>query len=170
MSNYWGSSGQKKKHGCLKTLYSWCCTVYSAKLFTTVNFLLVADEESTIEEQEIMEGEADHKAELVDLVKDGTYFLYFFVSASLERQDWGGEMVWFPNSVFMILSVTSTWLYWYIHYYNLTLYWGTWHVLTCHRAESIVTTKFTENCYIYCKQTSYMLLLSIHLVFKTLAA
>lgn len=61
--------------------------LYSAKLFTTVNFLLVVDEESTIEEQEIMEGEADHKAELVDLVKDGTYFLYFFVSASLERQD-----------------------------------------------------------------------------------
>ncbi|XP_041792569.1 E1A-binding protein p400 isoform X4 [Chelmon rostratus] len=30
----------------------------------------VADEESTIEEQEVMEGEADHKAELVDLAKD----------------------------------------------------------------------------------------------------
>uniref|UniRef100_A0A3Q3GRU3 E1A binding protein p400 n=1 Tax=Labrus bergylta TaxID=56723 RepID=A0A3Q3GRU3_9LABR len=30
----------------------------------------VPDEESTIEEQEVMEGEADHKAELVDLAKD----------------------------------------------------------------------------------------------------
>ncbi|XP_076586590.1 E1A-binding protein p400 isoform X2 [Chaetodon auriga] len=30
----------------------------------------VADEESTIEEQEVVEGEADHKAELVDLAKD----------------------------------------------------------------------------------------------------
>ncbi|TKS79092.1 E1A-binding protein p400 [Collichthys lucidus] len=29
-----------------------------------------ADEESTIEEQEVLEGEADHKAELVDLAKD----------------------------------------------------------------------------------------------------
>lgn len=37
-------------------------------------FLLVIDEESTIEEQEIMEREADHKAELVDLAKDGAYF------------------------------------------------------------------------------------------------
>lgn len=34
--------------------------------------LVVADEESTIEEQEVLEGEADHKAELVDLAKDGT--------------------------------------------------------------------------------------------------
>uniref|UniRef100_A0A3B4XQD9 E1A binding protein p400 n=1 Tax=Seriola lalandi dorsalis TaxID=1841481 RepID=A0A3B4XQD9_SERLL len=37
----------------------------------------VPDEESTIEEQEAMEGEADHKTELVDLAKDGTYFLFF---------------------------------------------------------------------------------------------
>lgn len=33
----------------------------------------MADEESTLEEQEIMEGEADHKAELVDLAKDGIF-------------------------------------------------------------------------------------------------
>lgn len=38
----------------------------------------VPDEESTIEEQEAMEGEADHKTELVDLAKDGTYLLFFF--------------------------------------------------------------------------------------------
>lgn len=37
-------------------------------------FCSVADEESTIEEQEVMEGEADHKAELVDLAKDGISF------------------------------------------------------------------------------------------------
>lgn len=37
----------------------------------------VKDEESTIEEQEAMEGEADHKTELVDLAKDGTYLLFF---------------------------------------------------------------------------------------------
>lgn len=37
-------------------------------------FLLVADEEGTIEEQEMMEGEADHKAELADLAKDGNFF------------------------------------------------------------------------------------------------
>lgn len=37
-------------------------------------FLLAADEESTIEEQEIVEGEADHKAELVDLAKEGESF------------------------------------------------------------------------------------------------
>uniref|UniRef100_A0A3P9BLZ2 E1A binding protein p400 n=1 Tax=Maylandia zebra TaxID=106582 RepID=A0A3P9BLZ2_9CICH len=36
----------------------------------TLIFLLVTDEESTIEEQEDMEGETDHKAELVDLAKD----------------------------------------------------------------------------------------------------
>uniref|UniRef100_A0A3Q2WT77 E1A binding protein p400 n=1 Tax=Haplochromis burtoni TaxID=8153 RepID=A0A3Q2WT77_HAPBU len=36
----------------------------------TLIFLLVTDEESTIEEQEGMEGETDHKAELVDLAKD----------------------------------------------------------------------------------------------------
>uniref|UniRef100_A0A8C2ZY39 E1A binding protein p400 n=1 Tax=Cyclopterus lumpus TaxID=8103 RepID=A0A8C2ZY39_CYCLU len=35
-----------------------------------MSFLFVTDEESTIEEQEAMEGEADHKAELVDLAKD----------------------------------------------------------------------------------------------------
>lgn len=37
-------------------------------------FCSVADEESTIEEQEIMEGEADHKAELVDLFKNGIFY------------------------------------------------------------------------------------------------
>lgn len=31
------------------------------------------DEEGTIEEQEGLEGETDHKTELVDLAKDGTY-------------------------------------------------------------------------------------------------
>lgn len=36
-----------------------------------VFFLLVSDEESTIEEQEGMEGETDHKSELNDLAKDG---------------------------------------------------------------------------------------------------
>uniref|UniRef100_A0A8C9X721 E1A binding protein p400 n=1 Tax=Sander lucioperca TaxID=283035 RepID=A0A8C9X721_SANLU len=35
-----------------------------------IPFFLVPDEESTIEEQEAMEGEADHKAELVELAKD----------------------------------------------------------------------------------------------------
>lgn len=44
-----------------------------------MSFLLVPDEESTIEEQEAMEGEADHKAELVDLAKDGTLIIYFIL-------------------------------------------------------------------------------------------
>lgn len=44
----------------------WLSTVYYDLFF------LVPDEESTIEEQEATEGEADHKAELVDLAKDGT--------------------------------------------------------------------------------------------------
>ena len=35
---------------------------------------LVTDEESTIEEQESMEGETDHKAELDGLAKDGMCF------------------------------------------------------------------------------------------------
>uniref|UniRef100_A0A3Q0T0H0 HSA domain-containing protein n=1 Tax=Amphilophus citrinellus TaxID=61819 RepID=A0A3Q0T0H0_AMPCI len=35
---------------------------------------IFTDEESTIEEQEGLERETDHKAELVDLAKDGTYF------------------------------------------------------------------------------------------------
>lgn len=39
-----------------------------------VFFLLVSDEENTIEEQEAMEGETDHKAELNDLAKDGLCF------------------------------------------------------------------------------------------------
>lgn len=47
--------------------------------FSLFLFFLVPDEESTIEEQEAMEGEADHKAELVELAKDGTYLLNFFV-------------------------------------------------------------------------------------------
>lgn len=54
--------------------------IYSAKVFATdryLSFLLFPDEEGTIEEQEFMEGEADHKAELVDLAKDGTYFLWY---------------------------------------------------------------------------------------------
>uniref|UniRef100_A0AAQ4R2F3 E1A binding protein p400 n=1 Tax=Gasterosteus aculeatus aculeatus TaxID=481459 RepID=A0AAQ4R2F3_GASAC len=42
----------------------------SAKAVHFVSCHLVTDEESTIEEQEAMEGEADHKAELVDLAKD----------------------------------------------------------------------------------------------------
>lgn len=37
----------------------------------------VADEEGTIEEQEMMEGNADHKSELADLTKDGNDLLYF---------------------------------------------------------------------------------------------
>lgn len=54
-------------------------------------FLLVLDEENTIEEQEVMEGEADHKAELVDLAKDGNYLLYFPCvcgKAGLRRRNW----------------------------------------------------------------------------------
>ncbi len=47
-------------------------------LIVLLCFVLVADEESTIEEQEEMEGEADHKAELMDLAKDGTYVHYCF--------------------------------------------------------------------------------------------
>lgn len=43
-----------------------CCLVFL--------FHLVSDEESTIEEQEFMEGHIDHKAELNDLAKDGTCF------------------------------------------------------------------------------------------------
>uniref|UniRef100_H3CBP0 E1A binding protein p400 n=1 Tax=Tetraodon nigroviridis TaxID=99883 RepID=H3CBP0_TETNG len=39
---------------------------------------VVADEESTTAEQEVMEGEADHKAELFDLAKDGISFFPFF--------------------------------------------------------------------------------------------
>lgn len=38
--------------------------------------LKVPDEESTIEEQEAMECDADHKAELVDLAKDGICTIY----------------------------------------------------------------------------------------------
>lgn len=38
-------------------------------------FFSAADEESTLEEQEVVEGEADHKAELVDLAKDGIFFI-----------------------------------------------------------------------------------------------
>lgn len=48
--------------------------------FKQLSLLLVIDEESTIEEQEGMEEEADHKAELVDLAKDGTYFEFKKVS------------------------------------------------------------------------------------------
>lgn len=51
---------------------------------TDFPFTVVTDEESTIEEQEDMEGETDHKAELVDLAKDGTYFnlsLYYSLFA-----------------------------------------------------------------------------------------
>lgn len=44
-------------------------------IIVCIFFSSVADEESTIQEQEIMEGEADHKAELVDLAKDGRFFL-----------------------------------------------------------------------------------------------
>lgn len=47
-----------------------CCIFLSLFYFSSV-----ADEESTIEEQELMEGEADHNAELVDLAKDGIFFL-----------------------------------------------------------------------------------------------
>lgn len=43
-------------------------------IFVYTFFSSVADEERTIEEQEIVEGEADHKAELVDLAKDGRFF------------------------------------------------------------------------------------------------
>lgn len=59
-------------------------------------FLLVADEEGTIEEQEMMEGEADHKTELADLAKDGDYFLYFWIYFCL---DW--ERL-FSNSMLML--------------------------------------------------------------------
>lgn len=66
--------------------------LYSAIFLNAGIFLLVADEEGTIEEQEMMEGGADHKAELADLAKDGNYFLYFFdftsVSAYRKRLDW----------------------------------------------------------------------------------
>lgn len=41
------------------------------------NFFLVADEEGTIEEQEMMEGDMDHKSELADLTKDGNNLLCF---------------------------------------------------------------------------------------------
>lgn len=54
--------------------------LYFGELHASVCFLScpsVPDEESTIEEQEAMEGEADHKTELVDLAKDGTYSLFF---------------------------------------------------------------------------------------------
>lgn len=50
---------------------SLCSFLYLAKIIDSCFFVLVADEESTIEEQEIMEGEADYKAELVDLAKEG---------------------------------------------------------------------------------------------------
>lgn len=40
-------------------------------------FVLVADEEGTIEEQEMVEGDMDHKSELADLTKDGNNVLYF---------------------------------------------------------------------------------------------
>lgn len=47
-----------------------------------------------------MEGEADHKAELVDLAKDGISFIFFFLSVSLESRI---ESKWFdfqtPNRV-----------------------------------------------------------------------
>lgn len=45
-----------------------CYITYKCLCLT---FLLVPDEESTIEEQEAVEGEADHSVELVDLAKDG---------------------------------------------------------------------------------------------------
>lgn len=44
----------------------------TCSLFNRPFLFSAADEESTIEEQEVLEGEADHKAELVDLAKDGT--------------------------------------------------------------------------------------------------
>lgn len=52
-------------------LFCWFVVV----LLTLSYFSSVADEESTIEEQENMEGEADHKAELVDLTKDGIFLI-----------------------------------------------------------------------------------------------
>lgn len=72
--------------------------LYLAIFLNAGIFLLVADEEGTIEEQEMMEGEADHKAELADLAKDGNYFLCFFyftssVSAYVKRLD----CAFFPN-------------------------------------------------------------------------
>lgn len=55
----------------------------------------------------MMEGEADYKAELADLAKDGNYFLYFFsfyfassLSAYLKRLDW--ECLLLPNSMLML--------------------------------------------------------------------
>ena len=48
------------------------------------------DEVSTIEEQELMEGESDHKSELVDLAKNGTYSLILTFCAYVEKQDRGG--------------------------------------------------------------------------------
>lgn len=52
-------------------LFCWFVVV----LLTLSYFSSVADEESTIEEQENMEGEADYKAELVDLTKDGIFLI-----------------------------------------------------------------------------------------------
>lgn len=60
--------------------YSYCFVIFFSVIvliIISIFLLSVADEESTIEEQEIMEGEADHKTELVDLAKDGI-FLFFF--------------------------------------------------------------------------------------------
>uniref|UniRef100_A0A3Q3K2B8 HSA domain-containing protein n=1 Tax=Monopterus albus TaxID=43700 RepID=A0A3Q3K2B8_MONAL len=58
-----------------------------SKLFATAHgvtvaiylFIFAPDEESTIDEQEAMEGEAEQKAELADLAKDGTSLHYFSV-------------------------------------------------------------------------------------------
>lgn len=50
-------------------------------------FLSVPDEESTMEEQEAMEGEADHKSELVDLAKNGTYLLLLDSYVHVEKQN-----------------------------------------------------------------------------------
>ncbi|XP_035514211.1 E1A-binding protein p400 [Morone saxatilis] len=52
----------------------------------------VGDEESTIEEQEVMEGEADHKAELVDLAKDAEMpldaLMKQYAGAYVDSFDW----------------------------------------------------------------------------------
>lgn len=52
------------------------------------SFHLLKDEESTIEEQEVMEGETDHKAELVDLAKDGMYLLFFYNSGEIFKKEY----------------------------------------------------------------------------------
>lgn len=45
--------------------------------YRVIFFAQVADEEGTIEEQEMMEGDMDHKSELADLTKDGKNLLHF---------------------------------------------------------------------------------------------